>query len=86
VNEKKMHLSCRTLVVLLFIVIVIMAYCSVPIESAAIHRLSSHRRVHVGRRPALTKYKIKTKTKTKISYGHKKPGVIQKLKRKFKKG
>ena len=78
-----MRLTCRTLLILLLVTILIMAYCSTTVDAGVISRLSNKRRVHA-RRPASTTYKIKRKTKykskTKIRYGHKKPSLFKRIK------
>jgi uncharacterized ion transporter superfamily protein YfcC len=75
-----MRITCRTLLILLLITILIMAYCSTTVEAGALSRLK-HPRGHS--RNTRTRYKIKRKTKiktkTKIRYG-KKPGLMHKIK------
>ncbi len=71
-----MRLTYRTLLILLFITALIMAYCSTTAEAGIIkHRHRSHHR------PTKTKYKMKTKTKTKtkIKISNKKPGLFKKI-------
>jgi hypothetical protein len=79
-----MQLTFRTLVILLFVTILIMAYCSTPVDAGVVSRLTHRRRVQPRHR--VTRYKIKQKTKykskTKITRGHKRPSLLNKIKRK----
>lgn len=74
-----MRITYRTILILLCITILMMAYCTTTVDGAVLRRTHPHRHGHSGR-PVVTKYKIKhkTKTKTKITYG-KKPGLIKKI-------
>ncbi len=78
-----MRITCRTLVILLLITVLIMAYCSTSVDANAITRLA-HKRPLRARRPTGKTYKVvrktKIKTKTKIRYGAKKPSLLKKIK------
>ncbi len=78
-----MRITFRTILILLFISVLIMAYCSTTVDAGIITRSKSPRSLH--RKPAKRiTYKVKTKTKfktkTKVRYGHKKPGLIKRIK------
>ncbi|UJR37551.1 hypothetical protein I4U23_030252 [Adineta vaga] len=76
-----MRLTCRTIFILLFVIILIMAYCGPTVEAGIIRRITSPRRVVHPRRPAVTRYRMKhkVKTKTKIRYGPKRPSLLKKI-------
>ncbi len=78
-----MRITCRTVLILLLITILIMAYCSTTVDAGVVSRLKNRNRVQ-SRRPGVTRYKItrktKIKTKTKIRRGHKKPSLFKKIK------
>lgn len=79
-----MKLTFRTLLILLLVTILIMAYCSTPAEASIISGLKHRNRIH-HRRPTGSSYTVKRKTKykvkTKVRHGHRKPSIIKKIKK-----
>ena len=77
-----MRITCRTILLLLLISILIMAYCSTPVDAGILKHIKKPHRVH-SRRPQAVRYKIKTKTKyktkTKITHKRKRPGILKKI-------
>jgi outer membrane lipoprotein-sorting protein len=75
-----MRITFRTVLILLFISVLIMAYCSTTVDAGILskHKHRAHSKGSV-RSTYKVKTKHKTKTKTKIRYGHKKPSLIKRV-------
>ena len=69
-----MRLTYRTLLILLFITALIMAYCSTTADAGILKRIGHGRSHHrSGHTKQKIKIKTKHKTKTKIKVSNKKP-------------
>jgi uncharacterized ion transporter superfamily protein YfcC len=78
-----MRITYRSILLLLLVSILIMAYCSTTVDAGVFNHLKKSHGIR-SRRPVVIKHKIKTKTKfktkTKITHKRKKQGLLHKIK------
>lgn len=76
-----MRITYRTILILLLATILIMAYCSTPVDGGILNKLKKPHRTHSRRPVVVQKIKIKRKfkTKTKITHKRKKPSIFKKI-------